>query len=429
MKILIVSTFFPPENSIASFRPYSWAKWWSKAGHKVTVLTTEKEVSSNDLHKDLSGFNIIELPLPHFFRKNRSVSNENHVIEQKVLQTIPENKNFIKRILLWYMKKTGCFNSRFPSLTDFWAINARKAVNPFDYDAVISTGGPYSVHFVADYLKKKNTELIWCVDWRDYWTLSAECHGSILFRWWEKLKDKSFLNHANFVTTVSDQFRDNFQFLTQTKVYTIYNGYDPDDFNIIEPYIRGNEKLLIVYAGTIYDAIQDPSPLFRAISELKREGKIVVGDVKVFFCGSCSQIISKVIKFDISEFVSYLGTLSHEQAVSLEKAADVVLFLGHEAPEARGVLTGKLYEYLYCTKEIWAIGISNKMQAGEFIERANAGKVLFTDIEKIKQAIIEKISNEDSVLTSKDMNFIKQFDRKILANNLLEIFNQIYIKR
>lgn len=45
MRILIVSTFFPPENSIASFRPYSWAKWWSRAGHEVTVVSTKKNTT------------------------------------------------------------------------------------------------------------------------------------------------------------------------------------------------------------------------------------------------------------------------------------------------------------------------------------------------------------------------------------------------
>ena len=37
MNILIVSHYFPPGNSIAALRPYSWAKYWSRMGHQVTV--------------------------------------------------------------------------------------------------------------------------------------------------------------------------------------------------------------------------------------------------------------------------------------------------------------------------------------------------------------------------------------------------------
>ena len=59
MKILIVSTYFPPANSIASLRPYSWAKWWSRAGHDITVLTTEKDKRSNDFKLDCKGFKIL----------------------------------------------------------------------------------------------------------------------------------------------------------------------------------------------------------------------------------------------------------------------------------------------------------------------------------------------------------------------------------
>ena len=62
MKILIVSYYFPPQNSIASLRPYSWAKWWSRAGHDVTVLTIEKKILKNNLNLDCSMFKLIEVP-------------------------------------------------------------------------------------------------------------------------------------------------------------------------------------------------------------------------------------------------------------------------------------------------------------------------------------------------------------------------------
>jgi hypothetical protein len=56
MKILIISTFFPPQNSVASLRGYSFAKYWTELGHKVTVLTTSKATYSHDLNLDNIGF-------------------------------------------------------------------------------------------------------------------------------------------------------------------------------------------------------------------------------------------------------------------------------------------------------------------------------------------------------------------------------------
>ena len=64
MKILIIAKYFPPQNSIASLRPYSWAKWWSNLGHEVTVVSTKKIPWENDLKLDCSGFDLIEIPVP-----------------------------------------------------------------------------------------------------------------------------------------------------------------------------------------------------------------------------------------------------------------------------------------------------------------------------------------------------------------------------
>ena len=41
-KILIISYCFPPLNVIASLRVYSWAKYWSRMGYEVCVLTAKK---------------------------------------------------------------------------------------------------------------------------------------------------------------------------------------------------------------------------------------------------------------------------------------------------------------------------------------------------------------------------------------------------
>jgi hypothetical protein len=73
MRILIVSTFFPPLNSIASHRPYSWARYWTLAGHDVTVLTTEKQEDPHvGLAVDNPGYKVIEVPSPRFLSKLKS---------------------------------------------------------------------------------------------------------------------------------------------------------------------------------------------------------------------------------------------------------------------------------------------------------------------------------------------------------------------
>ena len=50
MKILILTTYYPPDTAIAAVRPYMFAKYLSQLGHSVTVLR------SGEINKRCDGF-------------------------------------------------------------------------------------------------------------------------------------------------------------------------------------------------------------------------------------------------------------------------------------------------------------------------------------------------------------------------------------
>jgi hypothetical protein len=83
--ILIISTGFPPRNVPGALRAYSWAKYWSRAGHKVTVLTNKKSALDGPLDYSLKNdsqnlFRVYEvniLPSKSF--------NKNNTFDQKEL--------------------------------------------------------------------------------------------------------------------------------------------------------------------------------------------------------------------------------------------------------------------------------------------------------------------------------------------------------
>ena len=62
-RILIIGRYFPPLDSIASLRLYSWAKHFRDRGAEVTILTTSKEKQVMvPLDVDTRGIEILELP-------------------------------------------------------------------------------------------------------------------------------------------------------------------------------------------------------------------------------------------------------------------------------------------------------------------------------------------------------------------------------
>lgn len=428
MKILIVATYFPPQNSIASLRPYSWAKYWSQEGHDITVLTTEKDSYPNDLIFDYKDFKVISVPLKIPFRQayRKTKVASNYTKYSLTVAFRAKMIGFIKSLYDNFIAKTGCYNTcRYPDWHDGWAKSAILSVKNTNWDAVITTGGPYSVHRIGYYLKKHNKAKKWIIDWRDLWTKNHIYPGLKIFHGIEKRLEKRFHEHADLITTVSEPLADTLRTITNTRVETIYNGYDPDDYNAFLSIPRAlNEKLKIVYTGTIYEKYRDPSPLFDALSQLLKEKKISEKDVEIIFAGpEQTNLIEVAKKYTIDSMFYYIGNLPREKALELQYNADICLFLEYENPSVQGVLTGKLFEYLYIAREIWAIGISEKTAAGNLIEQTNSGKVFGKNIDLLKKEIMEKLFKNNTSFTEKNKKSIEVFSRKVQSEKLLKLLS------
>ena len=61
LNILIICTYFPPDSTIAAVRPFMFAKYLTKAGHKVTVLRSGEFYSppDNSYHLEEQSFRVI----------------------------------------------------------------------------------------------------------------------------------------------------------------------------------------------------------------------------------------------------------------------------------------------------------------------------------------------------------------------------------
>ena len=103
----------------------------------------------------------------------------------------------------------------------------------------------------------------------------------------------------------------------------------------------------------------------------------------------------------------------------MQKSADVLLFLEFQRYDIAGCYTGKVFEYLYIAKEIWAIGESGPESGGDLIEQAKAGYRFGNNNSKIENMIKDLIFKKREVGISKDMNYIMNFDRRTLAEKMI----------
>lgn len=421
MRILIASTFFPPLNSIASLRPYSWAKYWTEHGHDVTVLTTAKQQSPDlDLRFPNPGYKLIEVPLPNFLTRLKGNYQKNN-------SNAPAQTSLVLKTFNYLRNKKGIFNScRMPDFTDFWIKPALKAIEHFPkWDLIVSSAGPYTVHILAEKIKKRGQSDKWIADYRDTWSNNYNFPGLFPFNLVEISLEKKLLKSADSITTVSEPLANSLSLkLTSSHVHTIENGFDPSDLYSLDPtpIFPSDGMLRIVHTGSIYLNKRDPSPLFIAISEINQDpvNKHLLDKLEVLFVGSNQLNLRELIHhYKVDNWVKLVGFINRKDALRMQRDAHLLLFLAWNDSSVSGILTGKLFEYIFSKTPIVAVGADTIEASQQLILDSQCGKA-FINVEEIKNHLINELKNISKKTTSTSQKLLNRYDRKVLAMKLLD---------
>lgn len=433
MRILIVSTFFPPMNAIASHRPYSWAKYWAKEGHKITVLTQEENAYEKfPLSLDCANFHLLRIPeikILSLLRKKKNDSS--HSLEK---HTPPNARSFLSQTVTRLVDATGSFSScRMPALADLWILPALKAIenSKKKWDFVVSTAGPYSVHILADKIKSKGFARHWVADYRDLWCDNHNFRGIFPLTLIERFIEKRLIKRADAITTVSRLLG---KILEEKyllpNVHIIENGYDPSDWKSLkkERIFPDDGKIRIVYTGTLYKKTESLSPLFSSLIELNetREYKKPLEKLEILIAGHEKIGLNEMIEeWKVSRWVRYIGQVGREDSLRMQRDADYLLFLGsQDKTSAAGVLTGKLFEYLHAETNIFALGIEEHYEPGQLIIKARAGELVAKNKQSVKTFLIKCLhkKNEEN---KRNQDILQSYQRETLAKKFL---NEILYK-
>lgn len=426
MRILIVTPLFPPQNAVGALRPYSWAKYWCRDGHSVDVYTVESYGVDSGLNINLQNLNVVALPVPFISRMAKKWHNANN--NSQSAGTNNNNKSSIfgkaKKLYRNFIDKTGCIMGvRYPDMRDLWARNVIKNIDPKKYDLVVSTGCPYSVHKVCYYVKKKNPKAFWILDWRDLWTLNPYWKGLKIFNSYEKKLERKFHTIADVITVVSDGLKDDLKKLTSNNIVTIPNGYDKEDYSTFmgkEKSNRNNKKITCVYTGTIYKGVQDITPFLKAIRELLDEKRIQENQIEFIAAGNVADLLQDIEYYKLQNVFTFKGFISRAEALKLTYNCDIALLL--LGKNNKGILTGKLFEYLTLADYTLGVDFSNESDAGRIICEANAGYCFDSNVEEIKDVIMKKLEEKNKGIYSiKNNSIIEQFDRRLLTEKMLEL--------
>jgi glycosyltransferase involved in cell wall biosynthesis len=203
---------------------------------------------------------------------------------------------------------------------------------------------------------------------------------------------------------------------SERKFIVIPNGYDPKDFDKIDP-VR-MEEFTVVYAGKFKtsESFRNPRLFFEAIKILNKKGVklqfVHVGAIE-------SEIVDLAREVGVDSFINYVGLKSYNESLSYMKGANLLVIIGGGQKTEQ---TGKVFDYLGAKRPILALApldggvatVLQGIQAAKVIDSQDPSKIAIVINEMSKN----NYSNDCYVLP-------KQYERKHLTGVLANVLSEV----
>ena len=383
-KILIITYYWPPSGGAGVQRVLKFSKYLARLGYKLFIVTVDEKAASYPSFDETFAKDV---PASATIVRTQTFEPFNaysKIIGRRSIPTGFSNESNPGLV----QKATRFIRGNFfiPDARRGWVRYAVKAASELirkeSIDTVICTSPPHSAQLAGLELKKK-FNIRYIADLRDPWT-DIYYYDEFMHLPHAKNIDKCLelkvLERSDAVVTVSDELKKLFlaksQNISPGKITVIHNGFDEDDFGK-ESTSKGKD-FVISYTGTLADSYE-PEVFLRALRKVMQSQNGV--KVVLHLIGNPSEsIMRKAEELSIADCIRLTPTVPHEKSVEMLFASDALWLLIPRVKDDKGILTGKLFEYLASRKPIIAVGPVDG-DAAKIIEECGAGRMFSRDQE------------------------------------------------
>ena len=424
-KVLIITYYWPPSGGAGVQRWLKFAKYLSDFGWEPIIYTVENgeyPVLDYDLLDEVpKGITVLKTPIwePYSIYKKFTGRKKEDKINSGFLSE-KKNPKLLDKLSIWIRG-----NLFIPDARKFWIKPSVNFLTNYlidnPVDIVVSSGPPHSSHIIALKLKEKN-KLPWLADFRDPWT-NIDYYKELLLSKKSDLKHKKLenivLTKADKVITIGKSLSEELKALGANNIDVIENGFDPDDFQSNE-YISLDKKFSIAHIGS-FTPSRNHIIFWQAIKELIAENSNFSKELKIQLVGKVDYSVKMNIeKYGLEKHVNYIGYVPHGEVIEYQKKANLLLLMINNTPNAKGIITGKVFEYIASKRPILVVGPEDG-DLSTIINTTKSGIVCgFDDVKKLKLTLLRLYNNE--------INFEPNpaaYSRKSLTKKLSEILNQL----
>ncbi len=399
-KLLIITTYFPPVQSVASQRIISFVKYLSPEKYDIKVIAWSDEPA---VAPELAGvsYQVVYLPNPTLLKRAKFTKASSALVHKfkalynvvLALAGINEMSGWgkladkeVSRILVDW--KPDLMLATYPS-AEALQVGIRNARN-------------FGIPFVADL--------------RDGITNNSS-HGFFVRKRLQSLETQ-VMHASRAILTVSKPLVEYLKLRYPTidkQIFELRNGFD---------FVPGNtgtfnDVFTICYAGTFYGD-RKPAHFFEAVLSLIKQGRIK--NIRLQFPGVLKNFH---IPEALEKYCEFLPKMPYNQVIQIIRNADALLLVLDKS-EYKGAYSAKIFDYLGAMRPVIAI-VDREDVAARLIRDCRAGFVAeWNDVHEISEAITGALKLwEEKKLPDFDRVIIEAHHRRVLAQRLENILDEL----
>jgi hypothetical protein len=380
MRILLVSYYFAPANTMGALRLTRLASFLMRRGHDVRVLAAADPGSPPTLDCDFpdervlrtSQLDINWLPRQLAALRNAIGGAPSATFEaSSTCMASPEGTRSRSAALLRGASALYTHGLNWPDARVGWLPYAwgagRRLLGGWRPDLVYASSPPPTCLVVGKLLAAR-CGVPWIAEFRDRWSDDPYYARPPWRQSLEARLERRIVASARAIVTVSEPWAQRYAEAYGKPAVVVLNGFDPDDYTGRESTGSVDSPFLeIVYTGGIYPGRRDPTPLFQGIAR----SPDLRSAVRVHFYGTNPEHVLPLAETaGVQDQVVVHPHVPRSGVVAIQQQADVLLLMQWNDPREQGNLPGKLFEYLGARRPILALGLEDGVPARILRERA-----------------------------------------------------------
>ncbi|MEZ7945772.1 MAG: glycosyl transferase family 1 [Flavobacteriaceae bacterium] len=421
-KVLIITYYWPPAGGSGVQRWLKFSKYLRGFDIEPVIYTIDNpsypildKSSESEIPKDL------EILKQAIFEPNSMLSFFGRNNKKESAGFLNPNPTFFGSIIQYIRA-----NYFIPDARKFWIQPSVNFLSNYlennHIDAIITTGPPHSMHLIGLELKKK-LGIKWISDFRDPWTeIDYFQQLPLTKKATKKHQDleQEVLRKSDMVVVVGETMKEKFlKYSKRIKVLT--NGFDTIEDLSTQ---KLDEKFSITHVG-LMNFDRNPTILWKVLNEISNTNPGFKNDLRIKLIGKIDDAVIQDLKVFGHEIIERIPYLDHKDVSKYQASSQVLLLSINEVPSAKGIITGKIFEYLQAKRPILAIGPEDG-DAAMILKNTNAGTIIgFKNKTVLKATILNLYKDyKEGVLFVKSIN-IEQYHRKNITSQLAEVIKKV----